>query len=67
LQFADDGSVLGAISLTKRAGIPFASEVCFKGRHYMLWILAVLMGGLGVGYVTVRRKRKAEHKPAAAR
>jgi hypothetical protein len=33
----------------------------------MLWVLAVLMGGLGVGYVTVRRKRKAEHKPAAAR
>jgi len=32
----------------------------------MLWILAVLMGGLGVGYVTVRRKRKAD-KPAAAR
>ena len=27
----------------------------------MLWILAVLMGGLGFGYVTIRRKRKAEH------
>jgi len=26
----------------------------------MLWILAVLMAGLGVGYVTVRRKRKAQ-------
>jgi hypothetical protein len=26
----------------------------------MLWVLAVLMAGLGVGYVTVRRKRKAE-------
>ena len=26
----------------------------------MLWILAVLMGGLGFGYVTVRRKRKAQ-------
>jgi hypothetical protein len=26
----------------------------------MLWFLAVLMGGLGVGYVTVRRKRKAQ-------
>jgi hypothetical protein len=26
----------------------------------MLWILAVLMGGLGFGYVTIRRKRKAE-------
>ena len=25
----------------------------------MLWVLAVLMGGLGVGYVAVRRKRKA--------
>ena len=24
----------------------------------MLWILAVLMGGLGFGYVTIRRKRK---------
>jgi len=28
----------------------------------MLWILAVLMGGLGFGYVTIRRKRKAEQK-----
>lgn len=28
----------------------------------MLWILAVLMGGLGFGYVTIRRKRKADHK-----
>ena len=26
----------------------------------MLWILAVLMGGLGFGYVTVRRKRKTQ-------
>lgn len=25
----------------------------------MLWFLAVLMGGLGFGYVTMRRKRKA--------
>lgn len=25
----------------------------------MLWMLAVLMGGLGLGYVAVRRKRKA--------
>ena len=25
----------------------------------MLWMLAVLMGGLGFVYVTVRRKRKA--------
>ena len=29
---------------------------------YMLWILAVLMGGLGFGYVTLRRKRKADQK-----
>jgi hypothetical protein len=29
----------------------------------MLWILAMLMGGLGLGYVTVRRKRKSSgHK-----
>jgi hypothetical protein len=28
----------------------------------MLWILAVVMGGLGFGYVTVRRRRKAEQK-----
>ena len=28
----------------------------------MLWILAILMGGLGFVYVTVRRKRKAEQK-----
>jgi hypothetical protein len=67
LQYPHDGSVAGAIFPTKAAGILLASEVHFKGRHYMLWILAVLMGGLGVGYVTVRRKRKAEHKPAAAR
>lgn len=26
----------------------------------MLWVLAVLMGGLGFFYVTVRRKRKAQ-------
>jgi hypothetical protein len=26
----------------------------------MLWILAVLMGGLAFGYVAVRRKRKAQ-------
>jgi len=30
----------------------------------MLWVLAVLMGGLGLGYVTVRRKRKAQTKRA---
>jgi hypothetical protein len=28
----------------------------------MLWILAVLMGGLGLTYVTIRRKRKAAQK-----
>jgi len=28
----------------------------------MLWILAVLMGGLGISYVVIRRKRKAETK-----
>jgi hypothetical protein len=28
----------------------------------MLWILAVLLGGLGFGYVVVRRKRKADAK-----
>jgi len=26
----------------------------------MLWILAVVMGGLSLGYVIVRRRRKAE-------
>jgi len=26
----------------------------------MLWILAILLGGLGGVYVTVRRKRKAQ-------
>jgi hypothetical protein len=31
----------------------------------MLWFLAVLMGGLGFGYVTVRRRRKADPKRAA--
>jgi hypothetical protein len=31
----------------------------------MLWVLAVVMAGLGLGYVTVRRRRKAEHKSAA--
>jgi hypothetical protein len=31
----------------------------------MLWVLAVLMGGLGFGYVTIRRRRKAEQKHAA--
>jgi hypothetical protein len=33
----------------------------------MLWILAIVMGGLGFGYVTVRRRRKADQKPASAR
>jgi len=31
----------------------------------MYWILAALMGGLGFAWVTVRRRRKAAHKPAA--
>ena len=26
----------------------------------MFWVLAVLMGGLGLGYVAVRRKRKGQ-------
>jgi hypothetical protein len=30
----------------------------------MLWILALIMGGLGFGYVTVRRRRKADPKSA---
>ena len=30
----------------------------------MLWILAVIMGGLSFAYVTVRRKRKADGKRA---
>ena len=28
----------------------------------MLWILALLMGGLGFGYVTIRRRRKTDNK-----
>jgi hypothetical protein len=30
----------------------------------MLWVLAVLMGGVGFGWVLVRRKRKAGQVPA---
>jgi len=30
----------------------------------MLWVLAILMGGLSFGYVTVRRKRKGTAKRA---
>lgn len=30
----------------------------------MLWILAIVMGGLGFGYVTVRRRRKTDSKAA---
>ena len=26
----------------------------------MLWVLAILMAGLSVGYVTVRRKRRGQ-------
>jgi len=33
----------------------------------MLWILAALMGGVGFGWVTVRRKRKATNKVAIAK
>jgi hypothetical protein len=33
-----------------------------KGVRIMLWVLAILMGGLGFGYVTIRRKRKAQAK-----
>jgi hypothetical protein len=28
----------------------------------MLWILAIMMGGLGFGWVTIRRRRKADQK-----
>jgi hypothetical protein len=31
----------------------------------MLWILAILMGGIGFGWVTVRRRRKAEQKSSS--
>jgi hypothetical protein len=60
--------------LSKFEGIPLASSIAcrgvaasavFKIGGDMLWVLAILMGGLGVGYVTVRRKRKAEPKRAA--
>jgi hypothetical protein len=30
----------------------------------MLWVLAIMMGGLGFGYITVRRKRKGVQQPA---
>ena len=39
-------------------------SVPLQREGYMLWILAVIMGGLGFGYVTVRRRRKAEQKTA---
>jgi hypothetical protein len=42
-------------------GIALAISALSKGGH-MLWILAVLMGGLSFGYVTIRRRRKAEQK-----
>jgi hypothetical protein len=29
----------------------------------MFWILAMLMAGLGLGYVSIRRKRKAQQNP----
>jgi hypothetical protein len=31
----------------------------------MMWILAILMGGLGFWYVSVRRRRKASGQKAA--
>ena len=52
-------------SQAKTEGILLASVIAFTG-GYMLWILAVVMGGLSLGYVTVRRRRKAEHKQAKA-
>jgi len=30
----------------------------------MLWILAMMMAGLGLGYVQIRRKRKGSQKTA---
>ena len=30
----------------------------------MIWILTVVIGGLGLWYVTVRRRRKGEQKAA---
>jgi hypothetical protein len=53
-------------SLNKFEGTAIAMAASSKG-GYMLWILAIVMGGLGFGYVTVRRRRKAEQKPASAR
>jgi hypothetical protein len=44
------------------AGTALAVIAPHRGGHYMLWVLAVLMGGLGFGYVTIRRKRKAQAK-----
>jgi hypothetical protein len=43
-------------------GIALALIAPHRGGQYMLWVLAVLMGGLGFGYVTIRRKRKAQAK-----
>jgi len=47
----------------KPPGTALASVPWHKGDMLMLWFLALVMGGLGFGYVTVRRKRKA-HKSA---
>jgi hypothetical protein len=44
------------------AGIALASLASLTEEAGMLWILAVLLGGLGFGYVVVRRKRKADAK-----
>jgi len=40
------------------------TRVLFTEGGYMLWVLAILMGGLSFGYVTVRRKRKGTAKRA---
>jgi hypothetical protein len=65
LHYPDDGSVGASFSLAKVEGILLASVIAFTG-GYMLWLLAVVMGGLSLGYVTVRRRRKAEQKHAKA-
>jgi hypothetical protein len=50
------------ITVSARAGHPACDIGTAIGGIHMLWILAILMGGLGFGYVTIRRKRKAEQK-----
>jgi hypothetical protein len=66
LHYLNDGSVLTSVYRANTEGILLASVIAFTG-GYMLWLLAVVMGGLSLGYVTVRRRRKAEQKhPKAA-